>query len=180
MLFQSTPPARGATNFRHLHRVGGIYFNPRPPRGGATLIDVLSTMSNPYFNPRPPRGGRPHTRQPSSVRSYISIHAPREGGDVHAVKRHIKKIISIHAPREGGDGMLVWLVWKMTISIHAPREGGDNAGKLVAGAWHGFQSTPPARGATPLCTCDRAKRCYFNPRPPRGGRPPLYSTTSHR
>ena len=43
---------------------------------------------------------------------------------------------------------------------------------------YGFQSTPPARGATP-----RPDRCirpaqYFNPRPPRGGRrPPCLTPT---
>ena len=33
--------------------------------------------------------------------------------------------ISIHAPREGGD--LPWMRpwWSLLISIHAPREGGD-------------------------------------------------------
>ncbi len=78
-VFQSTPPARGATRETHhlsgerkvsIHapRAGGdsnwIYFaygkwrfNPRPPRGGrrdqtAELIDFTG------FNPRPPRGGR--------------------------------------------------------------------------------------------------------------------------
>ena len=59
-------------------------------------------------------------------------------------------LISIHAPREGGDypdtdenqG-------NRQISIHAPREGGD---LVIATASHltdKFQSTPPARGATP-------------------------------
>ena len=34
----------------------------------------------------------------------ISIHAPREGGDiVDKLLSDMRKIISIHAPREGGD-----------------------------------------------------------------------------
>ena len=39
-----------------------------------------------------------------SSRSWISIHAPREGGDLvsFAFRKFLSKI-SIHAPREGGD-----------------------------------------------------------------------------
>ena len=64
-------------------------------------------------------------------------------------------LISIHAPREGGD--LTDLQAKVdanAISIHAPREGGD-MGQLCQ------RAGPPG---------------YFNPRPPRGGRPPQNSS----
>ena len=37
---------------------------------------------------------------PSAV---ISIHAPREGGDVARRRLDVLLLISIHAPREGGD-----------------------------------------------------------------------------
>ena len=78
----------------------------------------------------------------------ISIHAPREGGDLglatlrpgqpafqstppargatyYSGKQAQVQVISIHAPREGGDRTpttrrRIWI-----ISIHAPREGGD-------------------------------------------------------
>ena len=80
----------------------------------------------------------------------ISIHAPREGGDVKVPfaledsdqfqstppargatantdkRERLVTDISIHAPREGGDR---WIDFCATlrnrISIHAPREGGD-------------------------------------------------------
>ena len=57
---------------------------------------------------------------------YISIHAPREGGDEAYMQRRVVFEISIHAPREGGDVHGKNLVWLECI----------------------FQSTPPARGAT--------------------------------
>ena len=81
----------------------------------------------------------------------ISIHAPREGGDVlqvaavHLFKHfnprpprggrpHVFRplpglpVISIHAPREGGDDyMEQGYSEKEAISIHAPREGGDRS-----------------------------------------------------
>ena len=56
--------------------------------------------------------------------------------------------ISIHAPREGGDSTMVRTSVFQAISIHAPREGGD-----------------------PPMIAQRRPKNYFNPRPPRGGRP---------
>ena len=62
----------------------------------------------------------------TEAQSAISIHAPREGGDVHRKRVDLLADISIHAPREGGDPL------------------------SPSGSWTncGFQSTPPARGAT--------------------------------
>ena len=87
LVFQSTPPARGATKQAHYH--------------------VLWR--------------------------YISIHAPREGGDASARAEARRECISIHAPREGGD--------------------------------------TPKLSPTDLGV-------YFNPRPPRGGRPAIVVQTS--
>ena len=59
ILFQSTPPARGATI--------------------AVWIPILIYS--------------------------LSIHAPREGGDMDDYYIILPDVISIHAPREGGDQM---------------------------------------------------------------------------
>ena len=59
------------------------------------------------------------------------------------------KKISIHAPREGGDVRVRKGSHTMLISIHAPREGGDNRSSIVS-SFCRFQSTPPARGATAM------------------------------
>ena len=65
------------------------------------------------------------------------------GADLH------RRDISIHAPREGGDDAeQMKKLLELLISIHAPREGGD-----------------PGTSTAQSC-----RRCYFNPRPPRGGR----------
>ena len=123
--FQSTPPARGATTFASVESIIKCNFNPRPPRGGrlqwhGTLMCFL----------------------------FISIHAPREGGDIviscvcefgfafqstpparGATSRFwlvtLILLISIHAPREGGDFYTQNQGRYRPISIHAPREGGD-------------------------------------------------------
>ena len=57
-------------------------------------------------------------------------------------------LISIHAPRVGGDILTLASFCICLISIHAPRVGGDR----------------PALALQFPC-------CYFNPRPPCGGRP---------
>ena len=57
------------------------------------------------FNPRPPRGGRQTVKIPASGKFEISIHAPREGGDIYPAFMMPLIPISIHAPREGGDAV---------------------------------------------------------------------------
>ena len=194
-VFQSTPPARGATG--QAMRIHSPHqFQSTPPARGATaaswakLIDIK-----------------------------ISIHAPREGGDrrMYAAIRAARQI-SIHAPREGGDArrsrQRTWAsrfqstppargattppaaensppsLFQSTppargatrpqsgrrcsfpISIHAPREGGDVA---LAGhrLEHGDFNPRPPRGGRPVKQCGYTPHTNFNPRPPRGGRPPL-------
>ena len=127
--------------------------------------------------------------------TLISIHAPREGGDrAFHIGYDLPGVISIHAPREGGDLLYhvpnggsrkfqstppargatksgAEFTVKCDISIHAPREGGDLRGSGTPWASLIFQSTPPARGATYPRSRRLWARWYFNPRPPRGGRP---------
>ena len=81
MLFQSTPPARGATCHHCESRNAGAISIHAPREGGR----------------------RYHQRLPCA--GAISIHAPREGGDSRKDVKHDKNdpAISIHAPREGGD-----------------------------------------------------------------------------
>jgi len=56
-VFQSTPPAWGATQREITIGRRLLSFNPRPPRGGR-LIAVAMLVRAMGFNPRPPRGGR--------------------------------------------------------------------------------------------------------------------------
>ena len=170
LIFQSTPPARGATLPDRCAAATEWYFNPRPPRGGrprpmahmprypisihapregGDFAGAAKGKVQRYFNPRPPRGGRPPMwgawwrwtahfnprpprggRQPEIVsmllEQRISIHAPREGGDLICLYITTQcVVISIHAPREGGDVEGRRAGRSRRISIHAPREGGD-------------------------------------------------------
>ena len=58
------------------------------------------------------------------------------------------------------------------ISIHVPREGHDANVFRNTAAVGKFQSTCPARGTTNSCQWSQTRRCDFNPRAPRGARPP--------
>ena len=81
MLFQSTPPARGATSAYYNSPWLPTYFNPRPPRGGR--LDRVATfgIADIRFQSTPPARGA--TLGWPGLFSFISIsiHAPREGGD---------------------------------------------------------------------------------------------------
>ena len=191
--FQSTPPARGATwpctrgarRYKisiHAPREGGDAaadgwethhpnFNPRPPRGGRRAhAGRLGPHDN--FNPRPPRGGRQKIRYDVAIPSVISIHAPREGGDI--IPEDITTDTSDFNPRpprggrprsrQGPEGLGPYF------NPRPPRGGRQNV-KTSHKRPPLFQSTPPARGATAAAPTTATSTMHFNPRPPRGGRP---------
>ena len=82
----------------------------------------------------------------------ISIHAPREGCDVHIFRHRGCPVISIHAPREGCD---------LSVSNSPMRKSYFNP-RTPRGVRHGE-------------TCQRTRAgCYFNPRTPRGVRQRLW------
>ena len=169
------------------------YISIHAPREGGD--DILATIIRPTFKfqSTPPARGATGAIQRHDLRFGISIHAPREGGDNMYPAKTTIQTISIHAPREGGDLSAPKGYFRFqVISIHAPREGGDCLGLFIVRGLVGFQSTPPARGATvekavahhtglisihaPREGGDTTDcyfyqdRGYFNPRPPRGGR----------
>ena len=169
LIFQSTPPTRGATGQRpgliarllisiHAPHEGGdvsakkspphnINFNPRPPRGGRPCRRPWTGAETRNFNPRPPRGGRPCAYRVVELLDDFNPRPPRGGRRAAAADYRAWVWISIHAPHEGGDGGKVIGEFTCDISIHAPHEGGD------------------------LTNTRYLTRCaYFNPRPPRGGR----------
>ena len=82
MLFQSTPPVRGATIFppRRVCRIDG--FQSTPPVRGATGRRGGAAADMGDFNPRPPCGGRLCAELGINISDRISIHAPRAGGDL--------------------------------------------------------------------------------------------------
>ena len=169
------------------------HFNPRPPRGGRLCCKKPLACSN-DFNPRPPRGGRlisfegplqcytfqstPPARGATAwwpgicpISWKISIHAPREGGDL--ISRTLEPEIGNFNPRpprggrRTGDAHANRDVWNF--NPRPPRGGRPPSQGITTIRWI-FQSTPPARGATSTNPRSVRPSADFNPRPPRGGR----------
>ena len=171
IMFQSTHPARGATDRFNAGDTAALQFQSTHPARGATdaMYEVLTA---PVFQSTHPARGATSALIKDGQNAGISIHAPREGCD--------QKVLTV-------------LRVAVEISIHAPREGCDATGLTQANIAERFQSTHPARGATgdhrdgrragaisihaPREGCDRmgahtqSDGRYFNPRTPRGVRP---------
>ena len=147
-VFQSTPPARGAT-WLSVRLVALVRcFNPRPPHGGrpALAADDSQTIS---FNPRPPHGGRhsalrlpgdqgcfnprpPHggrrinCRIPYLVSSFNP--RPPHGGRLRCLShRPLLCMFQSTPPARGATEIAQKLGMEIEVSIHAPRTGGDNS-----------------------------------------------------
>ena len=170
VLFQSTLPVRGATSFRPVtcHRI--LYFNPRSPCGERPIYDDLTAKYSRFQSTLPVRGATGRLPLLQADDPEISIHAPRAGSDLQGGAADWKqrdfnprspcgerlcpncgarmdKKISIHAPRAGSDRRALENLRVGIISIHAPRAGSDV-----------------------IFSPSSSSRCYFNPRPPCGGR----------
>ena len=179
-LFQSTPPARGAT-LRPLTEELFADISIHAPTRGATTVG----------------GGE-------GAATMISIHAPREGGDNGHLAAFLKRVdFNPRPPREGGDLSLnLHLTAERRISIHAPPRGGRPTGisppssnvsisihapprggrRLGEGLYlflHDFNPRPPARGATHpfgVVHCP----AQFQSTPPREGGDPRAGCSAAR
>ncbi len=152
-MFQSTPPARGATCVQtgrkfigvvsiHAPRAGGDYdgiksneksnsFNPRPPRGGRQRFSYDSD-DHFGFNPRPPRGGRRRYRNRKGRTRMFQSTPPARGATEGLMCRKTETIcFNPRPPRGGRLHALEIFPGPQQVSIHAPRAGGDDAAVLV-------------------------------------------------
>ena len=83
-LFQSTRPARGATNFSLPLSFKFLFQSTRPARG-ATLYGLLfAKLLSSFQSTRPARGATALPFRAYALVMNISIHAPREGRDMAA------------------------------------------------------------------------------------------------
>ena len=125
IIFQSTLPARGSDAYTYTFDSFDFYFNPRSPRGGATRRKKLI-----------------------AIKSYISIHAPREG------ERQNQK----QTPE-------VCFTFQSTL----PARGSDFWSLFRGGLCCDFNPRSPRGGATQIFLPSPAYHTHFNPRSPRGG-----------
>ena len=167
--FQSTLPARGATDARVRPASQHTHFNPRSPHGERPF-PCLAARAYSNFNPRSPHGERPSTLQGTPRKRQFQSTLPARGATRYHFFRRLSNVISIHAPRTGSDGILSSPTDERRISIHAPRTGSDKAENGHKKKGGRFQSTLPARGATPARGTNEAAERHFNPRSPHGER----------
>ena len=146
-LFQSTPPARGAT-VSPACLINYVKISIHAPREGGDLITPKKARVNKYFNPRPPRGGRLGRIEKFQSELGFQSTPPARGATSLPPRLMMIFSISIHAPREGGDGRRCFgNAPRMDFNPRPPRGGRRRSSKRWLKALR-FQSTPPARGAT--------------------------------
>jgi len=145
-------------------------FQSAPPVRGAIVERATCPAATNRFNPRPPCGGRSGFLLQAIKERWVSIRAPRAGGDARRWRTRPIGQVSIRAPRAGGDSVWRAVSWLDTGFNPRPPCGGRCRG-WCEGEWFGpFQSAPPVRGAiSPAASARRAVQ-RFNPRPPCGGR----------
>ena len=126
----------------------GRYFNPRTPRGVRQREGALCRWRWGFQSTHPARGATPGWCAALPSYHYFNPRTPRG----------VRLLSRFALPRYA------------QISIHAPREGCDRELSGVDAVRHQFQSTHPARGATPWRLANSFPSTYFNPRTPRGVR----------
>ena len=146
------------------------YFYPRPPRGGR-LVNAYRYYTDSVFLSTPPARGATFSSITRHLHCFISIHAPREGGDpCFPLRRQTGRNFYPRPPRGGRHVVVGHLVLVLVISIHAPREGGDVHVRLGNFFFSNFYPRPPRGGRRPQGPPLRGLTDFY-PRPPRGGRP---------
>ena len=112
------------------------------------------------------------------VSFLISIHAPRTGSDVDLVTLDAEvQCISIHAPRTGSDhSCFAFNVASSNFNPRSPHGERRPALVLIFGCVK-FQSTLPARGATPKKSSKRRNSLFQSTLPARGA---TTDGTAHR
>jgi len=193
--FQSTLPARGATDCAsaaaeggrlvsiHAPREGSDWWHRQhctcaaafqstlPARGATGGIGSIARVRR-RFNPRSPRGERLVASAALHVCGGVSIHAPREGSDPRNVTcSSIPLAFQSTLPARGATMRCCPKIRKNRVSIHAPREGSD-----VIHLAHTHSVSPRFNPRSPRGERHRQARktseqCPgFNPRSPRGER----------
>ena len=170
--FQSTLPARGATQWLLVHvkayaisihapRTGSDsqeYVIPgtkgvisiHAPRTGSDLGGGKMMEQTENFNPRSPHGERRAQRLPPHVRRVFQSTLPARGATPSRQWSLARPDISIHAPRTGSDPELCRAAGTQgNFNPRSPH--GERRFQIKQGYAPGkFQSTLPARGATVL------------------------------
>ncbi len=159
---------RGARRKSGRSYCGQACFNPRAPRGARPAIWLPPSPTS-RFNPRAPRGARQGVGAKEVAKILFQSTRPARGATHKSCKRAIADDVSIHAPRAGRDrAQLRYGRSAGRFNPRAPR-GARQITTAQGGRSFRFQSTRPARGATPpACGTQRIKNVSIHA--PRAGR----------
>ena len=147
-MFQSTHPARGATDRFNAGDTAALQFQSTHPARGATYYKYS-------------KGGHKH----------VSIHAPREGCDPKPLRcLPIQCNFNPRTPRGVRRTSSCILLIKFLFQSTHPARGATALVLLLGQGLLIFQSTHPARGATSGILPTSIPSSHFNPRTPRGVR----------
>ena len=189
--FQSTLPARGATfvvgkpfSWCHISihaprtgsdRSAGLpapvrdHFNPRSPHGERLLGHGVAASVLGDFNPRSPHGERPCSNQRILCNVIFQSTLPARGATArYFIVRRRESDFNPRSPHGERREVVLRSVVLLGISIHAPRTGSDFTRRRACTDAPLFQSTLPARGATPVWIED-GKYNYISIHAPRTG-----------
>ena len=126
MKFQSTLPARGATECAPRGGLRPYYFNPRSPRGERRPATVRESRRSRNFNPRSPRGERPKRGKTEGCGEEFQSTLPARGATpIASIRAAIHSHFNPRSPRGERRSDSAIISHAGRISIHAPREGSD-------------------------------------------------------
>ena len=146
--FQSTLPARGAT-ITTAGRATPVIFQSTLPARGATNPPDEGPVARAISIHAPRTGSDGRRERPKTATKRFQSTLPARGATTDGDAQAPPRKISIHAPRTGSDRAASQSQQPPAISIHAPRTGSDSSASRYNGKVDIFQSTLPARGATP-------------------------------
>ena len=138
----------------------GIEFQSTPPARAATATEQRVGSQQRRFNPRRPRGRRPGCSADGSRRSAFQSTPPARAATVLRSRRLRRVGVSIHAARAGGDEACR-SEHSLLDCFNPRRPRGRRHGTIPKSVRASmFQSTPPARAATPESLA-RRNACIF-------------------
>ncbi len=147
--FQSTHPARGATAPHHRPVSLCFYFNPRTPRGVRRIFTAIRPSGRSFQSTHPARGATVAKSSKPGERKNFNPRTPRGVRLIEIGLAVLPENFNPRTPRGVRRGGTDLSGGAHRISIHAPREGCDFFLCCPKKDNLKFQSTHPARGATP-------------------------------
>ena len=165
-MFQSAPPARGATGLIRIWLDGSL-FQSAPPARGATG-GMGQTLAQNKFQSAPPARGATFGHDHATAVVKFQSAPPARGATQRFCPLWGRRHVSIRAPRTGGDGSTGPRTCRTDRFNPRPPHGGRQSSRLDSASSSTFQSAPPARGAT-ILEASRSTVSKVSIRAPRTG-----------